>query len=108
LLVPARSRAESGKRFVEFPTLLVFQLRVARVPSLDSVGGDAKLAGEASRLSARHVFVHACGKVMVAERPEFPDRLIAPEPTARTNQRQWDAGVFEWARLVGIVSETVG
>jgi hypothetical protein len=78
------------------------------VPSLDSVGGSAKLASEAARLNAGHIFVHACDEVMAAERPEFADRLITAEPAARTNQRLRDAGAFERTRLVGIVSETVG
>jgi hypothetical protein len=107
LLEPARSRADGRKRVLEFPKVIVFQLRLT-VPSLDSVGSHAKLTGEAARLDARHVFVHACDKVMVAERPEFADRLITAEPAARTNQRQWDAGAFERTWLVGIVSETVG
>jgi hypothetical protein len=108
LRVPARSRADDRKRGLEVPKVVVFQLRVAPVPSLDSIGGNAKIAGEAARLSARHVFVHACDKVMVAERPEFANRFMTPEPAARTNQRQRNAGVFERTRLVGIVSETVG
>jgi hypothetical protein len=108
LLKPARSRADGRKRGLEFPKVVVFQLRVAPVSSLDSIGGNTKLAGEASRLNAGHVFVHACDKVMVAERPEFANRLMTPEPAARTNQRQRDADVFERTRLVGVVSETVG
>jgi hypothetical protein len=108
LRVPARSHADDRKRGLEFPKVVILQLGVTPVPSLDSVSGNAKLAGEASRLNARHVVVHACDKVTVAERPEFANRFMTPEPAARTNQRQRDAGAFERTRLVRIVSEAVG
>jgi hypothetical protein len=86
LRVPARRCADGRERGLEFPKVIVFQPQPA-VPPLDSGSGNAKLVGQASRLNARHVLVHACGKAMEAKRPEFVDGSKAFEPAARTNQR---------------------